>query len=379
MAHNTTPENSLPIPVQIVNTAPQLQAMVKRLAEIKEIGIDTEFDRFNYQYGVHLQLIQIFDGHTCFLVDPLALPDLTPLWSIFENPAICKILYSGFEDVDILRRFGCKLRHIFDIQIAANLCNRVETSFAKLVAAELGVHIQKASQLSRWDTRPLTQEQLHYAANDVIHLLRLKQIIVAEVEARRLTHILGVENEALQHAKSQDYEPKLNGRQKATFNPYARTVVMQFKLLIDEYARQMNISPYLLMSESVFENIIKDKRQFMQAPFTKGMHRKLLTNTAFKNAFMKIVEGIDVTKGWEKQLKHVPAIRHEAEKVSTHFKKPDENFTAFKNFVQQKHGENAAIIMMRGMAEIFQEAVPDWSTARPFQQELYEEFLSAKK
>ncbi|MEO7049126.1 MAG: hypothetical protein ABI091_27725, partial [Ferruginibacter sp.] len=105
------------IPIKLVNDSEHLQAVVERLCTQPEIAIDTEFDSFNKQYGIQLQLVQVFDGTTCFLIDPLEIKNLEALWSVFKDRAICKLDYSGSNDVDILKRHGCCPVNLFDIQV----------------------------------------------------------------------------------------------------------------------------------------------------------------------------------------------------------------------------------------------------------------------
>ena len=95
--------------IKLIDTETKLKELVEKLKTKTAFGFDTEFDRFCREYGFKLFLLQIFDGETCYLVDPLALKDLTTLWTVFEDPAICKVVYSSSEDIQLLKLNGCNI------------------------------------------------------------------------------------------------------------------------------------------------------------------------------------------------------------------------------------------------------------------------------
>ena len=104
------------IGIQLINTDAGLANLCEKLKTKTAIGFDTEFDRFYREYGFKLFLLQIFDGDMCYLVDPLAFKDLTSLWAFFEDPSICKVVYSSSEDIQLLKINGCNIKNIYDLQ-----------------------------------------------------------------------------------------------------------------------------------------------------------------------------------------------------------------------------------------------------------------------
>ena len=364
------------IPTLLIDTDEDLTNLVAHLKTLKEISIDTEFDRFRYQYGIHLQLIQIFDGATCYLVDSLKIKNLSGLWTVFEDENICKIIYSGSEDIDILKKMGCVTRNLFDIQIAAALCNREETSYSKLVAAEFGVEIDKKLQTSRWNTRPLSPSQLEYASNDVIFLPELKSILLKEIKDEQLLLILKEENSSLELSSTEAYAPKLSGKQKKEFNRYAQQKLLEMKQLLDTYAQQLNVPPYFIVPDFILEDILRNKQQFLEFPFAKNFHREVLSDEQFKNKVLDIIHCID-----EEKVNEVPS-RERIEKDETspnHARKvnlADTVFPKFKQFVIAKYGEVSSVVLLRGISKMFSLEVVDWDGAKQFQKDLYVEFLA---
>jgi len=143
-------------------------------SECPRLGIDTEFVRTR-TYFARLGLVQIFDGEQCYLIDPLAISDLTPLFDVFANQKVLKILHSGSEDLEIFARLaGHAPTPLFDTQLAAALCGLGPSlGYRGLVEALIGDQLAKTEQRSDWLKRPLTTSQMQYAAMDVFHLLDL--------------------------------------------------------------------------------------------------------------------------------------------------------------------------------------------------------------
>ena len=361
------------IPIEIIDTAQGLARVAAALQELPEIFIDTEFDDFNAQYGLHLQLIQVFDGTTCFLIDPIRIKNLDILWLVFENEHICKVVYRGANDVAILKKFGCNTRNIFDNQVAAGLCGRAERSYAALIQAEFGIETDKSQQRSRWDNRPLKSSQVIYASDDVIYLPRLKEIFLEEIGNRNLLRVLQEENRLIESSIKKDYQPKLSGKQKAMFSHYARTKLMEFKNLVNRYAQLLNVPPYYIVPDQALEAIIKDKAGFMKGPFGKDFYKDVLKHKLFKAAFLAIVDAIDSGKGWEN--KATKKIR-KGEGLNS-FKAPDnESFLSFKQYIINRYGEVAGNSMLKGLSKIFSGEGISWEHTRQYQKDLYNDFLA---
>ena len=147
------------------------------------LGIDTEF-MSEGRYRALLCLVQIAAGEEVLLIDPLDGVDVTPLAQLLADPAIEVVLHAGRQDVAILRRaWSTEINNIFDTQLAAGFVGAsAQTGYGNLLGAILGRRVGKTASYTRWDARPLTAEQLSYAAEDVAHLLEL-----ADELERRLT------------------------------------------------------------------------------------------------------------------------------------------------------------------------------------------------
>ncbi len=294
--------NNNSIPVDLIDNTQKLAVLVKHLNSVKEISVDTEFDSFNKQYGITLQLIQIFDGSTCYLVDPLKIDDLKQLWQIFENPQICKVVYSGANDVDILKRQGCNPVNLFDLQIAAELFDKPEKSLSAVLKKEFDVELDKSIQAAGWGNRPLDTWQLNYASNDVIYLLRLKEMLTNEIQYKKIEPTLRQQNIKLESAASKDYYPKLSRKQYIIFNKHCRQKLMSLKLLVDAYAQELNLPPFKIVQDSFLEELVKDPKTYSADPMPdKKFHPKIIQNKKFKLQLLEILHSIDTSIGWQNE------------------------------------------------------------------------------
>ena len=127
-------------PTQWIRTADQLDDLADELSGCGAIGIDTEADSLHH-YSEKVCLIQLtaFRGGS-WLVDPLALRDLSPLAPILADPSVLKVIHGGDNDVTSLwRDFSFTFATIFDTSIAARLLGDTEVGLQALVRNELGV------------------------------------------------------------------------------------------------------------------------------------------------------------------------------------------------------------------------------------------------
>jgi ribonuclease D len=157
-----------------VRDAEQLGRVVRACLDVSVIALDTEFARFNTYYPI-VGLVQIYTGSECFMIDPLEVEDLTPLIEVLESPGLLKVLHACSEDMEVFQHaLGTIPSPVFDTQIAsAALGVGFSVSYQALVAHYLDISLEKDQTRSDWLARPLSSEQLDYAALDVIHLLQV--------------------------------------------------------------------------------------------------------------------------------------------------------------------------------------------------------------
>ncbi|MEM6709496.1 MAG: HRDC domain-containing protein [Pseudomonadota bacterium] len=136
------------------------------------IALDTEFVRTD-TFFARPGLYQLCDGKRIYLVDPLEVDDWEPLVNALEDPRVRILTHAPSEDLELIyTHLGVRPRAIVDSQIAhAFLSEQYAISYQGLVLRWQNVEISKEATRSDWIKRPLTAEQLHYAAEDVRYLL----------------------------------------------------------------------------------------------------------------------------------------------------------------------------------------------------------------
>lgn len=173
-----------------VDSKETLKIAEEAIRAAKSIAVDTEYDSFRY-FSEKLCLLQIQTGQTTWLIDQIADLNMGFIGEVFGNPGILKIFHAGDNDIRLLKRdHSFSFQNIFDTHRAASLLGVGQLALFRLVESYIGEAIEKKMQRSRWDLRPLSEEQLNYAAMDTAYLQSLYQKLHAELIAK------GLENEA---------------------------------------------------------------------------------------------------------------------------------------------------------------------------------------
>lgn len=157
---------------QLITTDEQLKQVCEAAAQHAAVALDTEFVRTR-TLTPQLGLLQLYDGEQLVLIDPLAIDDLQPFVALLENPQVVKVLHSCSEDLEtFLNAFDALPAPLFDTQLAASILDLGPTlGYARLVEMLSGTVLDKGESRTDWLARPLSEKQLHYAANDVLYLL----------------------------------------------------------------------------------------------------------------------------------------------------------------------------------------------------------------
>lgn len=179
--------HALVIQPQWVTTPEQLQERIASWMTQDLLAIDTEFVRTRTYYA-QPGLIQIADRQGAYLIDPLQLTDLRPLGELLRAPGPLKILHSMTEDILLLQRMtGAVPVNVYDTQIAETFLGASSSlSFQRFVQQQLGILLDKTETRSDWVARPLSDEQILYAAQDVVYLLAAVQKQLEQVRENNL-------------------------------------------------------------------------------------------------------------------------------------------------------------------------------------------------
>ena len=242
----------------LVDTPDKLADAIEHLREAGTFGYDTEFIGEDSYYP-YLCVIQAATTERIVLIDPLAIGDLSPWWALLNDASLRKIVHAGAQDIEpVYRLTGKPAANVFDTQVVAGLAGLdYPLSLGNTIQTILSVEHDAGAKFSKWDRRPLSPQQIHYAAGDVRYLCAMHawmQEKLAELGNLQLS----------QEACDELCEP-----QRYAFDPLARKVKAKgvnklsrkkravFNGLLiwrEELARQLNITPRgLLADEAVYE------------------------------------------------------------------------------------------------------------------------------
>lgn len=179
------------LPDFVLITQPDdLARLADELRQQPVIAVDTESNSlFAYRERVCLVQFSIKNGAQVldYLVDPLALDDLSPLGPVFADPQIEKIFHAAEYDLLCLSRdYGFECNRLFDTMQAARILSHNELGLGALLEVYFGVVLDKRHQRADWGERPLTPSQLDYARLDTHYLIDLRDQLYNELAERNL-------------------------------------------------------------------------------------------------------------------------------------------------------------------------------------------------
>jgi ribonuclease D len=155
------------------------------------VALDTEFMRVDTFYPI-AGLLQVSGGDGAYLIDPLRIGDWRPFVALLEAPSVVKVLHSCSEDLEVfLRLTGSLPAPLFDTQLAAGYLNLgFSMGYSRLVQALLDIELPKGETRSDWLQRPLSELQVRYAAEDVLHLVEVYHALMARLAPQKVEWIL---------------------------------------------------------------------------------------------------------------------------------------------------------------------------------------------
>ncbi len=172
---------------QFIDTQATLDALFGDLPTSSPvIAIDAE-RASSFRYTSKAYLVQIKIGkHTAIVLDPINLTDFNTLTSSIHQSLL--LIHSATQDLECLRELGIAPQHLFDTELAAKLLGKPKVGLQALLDSELGIRIEKEHSAVDWSKRPLPEDWLVYAAQDVEHLQDLYEVLAQQLsESARMT------------------------------------------------------------------------------------------------------------------------------------------------------------------------------------------------
>jgi len=252
---NTNPD------IQYIDTPDALRLFSEQISGADWIALDTEFLREKTYYP-KLCLLQIATTEVVACIDPIALDDLSPLLDVIFDARITKVMHAARQDLEILFNIqGSVPVPVFDTQIAALLLGYPDQiGYGNLVKETLGVSLEKKHTRADWSLRPLSQDQVQYAADDVVYLVDVYKHLLEKLNSLQRLEWLNGDFERLTSTDLYKNDPdkawfKVKGgkRLKGT----SLSVLQAFAAWREKTAQKKNIPKGWLMRDDVLIDLAR--------------------------------------------------------------------------------------------------------------------------
>jgi len=281
--------------VVFVDQTPALAEAVAAVSSETVVGFDTEFVGES-TYEPQLCLIQLAAAGRIFVIDPLAGLDLGALWQALTDPEREVVALAARQEVLFCLRYAGRAPHrLFDPQIAAGLVGYgYPLSHTNMLQRVLDVQVRGGETYTDWRKRPLTPNQLRYAAEDVRYLGALRVSLLAR--ARELDRELWIDLECarLVHrlVQGQDEERWVRVSGAGRLNRRDLAVLREVWQWRESTARAQDSPPRRVLSDDLLMQIVRRKPQstgdFMQLRGTERYRREVSAIVAAVEAGLRV-------------------------------------------------------------------------------------------
>jgi len=234
---------------------------------IKSIAIDLEGDYFRFRYGINLCLIQLLIDNRVYIIDAFIIEKWDLFKRVMEDSNIEKVFYSCLFDIKVLKTvLDINTKNIFDLFLAAIHLGITNNSLKNILNQFLNVDFTKNKdlQLSNWNLRPLTNEQMEYASNDVQYLIVLKDAMLSEIQKQKpkqqklfFDKMKKIESDTEIFFKDKIKKLTMRGR----LNNEEKIYLINFYNVRDNLAKEIDVAPHHIISDG---NLIHaSKNRFM--------------------------------------------------------------------------------------------------------------------
>ena len=247
------------LPTPYVTDQSALELLCHTLRQSSRLALDTEFVGED-TFIPRLELIQVATATTAAVIDFPAVQangSLDVFWELICDAKIEKVFHAGRQDLDLFALHAGQIpKPFFDTQIAAAMVGYgAQVAYANLVQRLHGTKLAKAHTFTNWSARPLSDDQISYALEDVEFLLsihthlqdRLKTLGRSEwvnEEFARLESVVGEKSR-----EPQERYQRIRGWD--TLKPKGAAVLRELAVWREAEARRRNVPRGRVMRDEV--------------------------------------------------------------------------------------------------------------------------------
>ena len=267
-----------------LDNAEDTSRFLRTIANVDLLALDTEGASF-HRFIDRIYLLQLSTRDHSAIIDPLPIATPHELGKLLEDPKVEVVFHDADYDLRLLRQdYGWQVRSIFDTRIAAQLLGTRAFGLAALLEKYFGVKLDKKHQRADWSMRPLTRDMLHYAAQDTMHLLALRDRLADELRRAGRWEWAREEFARLEETRwDEDDESTAFLRMKGARDLNRRELAILRELVVwrNEIARKADRATFRVIGNEPLFDIARAKPHTREAlAAIKGMPRSLLERSA---------------------------------------------------------------------------------------------------
>ncbi len=274
----------------IVTTPDSLGSLTNCLLQESAVAVDTEADSL-YSYFDKVCLLQFSTRNSDYLVDPLAVKDLSALAPFFASNEIEKVFHACEYDILCCKRdYQFVFKNVFDTMIAARILGWKNVGLGSILLDRFDVTLNKKLQRADWGRRPLTLEELTYAREDTHYLLALRDLQIAELQRLGRLDEAREEFERLTRVEPtpRQFDPNgyWNVKGARDLDPRALGILRELYRFRDDQASKENRPPFKVLSEATLAMLSE------RAPSSKRELARLVSDYALKRYGSVLLDAI---------------------------------------------------------------------------------------
>lgn len=290
--------NHVDIDFTWVDTNRDVDAVLAEISGVEFYFLDTEFHR-EKTYFPQLALIQIAARQRVFVIDPLTI-DLDKFHPLFASDSVC-VLHAAQQDLDVMSQsIGAVPSRILDTQLLAGFLGYSQPSLASLVQSFLKIVVPKGDRLTDWLRRPLTKDQLSYAASDVVYLEEVLSLLLARLHEKGRTQWAFDACEELRTKRTGPQPAEdawLRVKDVRTLKGRARWVAQSVAYWREERAMDLDIPPRHVLSDiavlGIAQRAPRSPDDLLQC---RGVDNRHVNGSTGKTLLASIAVGVDNAK-----------------------------------------------------------------------------------
>ena len=254
-------------PVQLINSRSDLAAAVRHLAGHSVIAGDLEADSM-FHFKERICLLQMAAPNIIYIIDPLAISDMSSLKPVLENRNIRKVFHGADYDVrSLYRDFNISMQNLFDTELASRFLGYAETGLNAMIRQEFDIELEKKFQKKDWSQRPLPDEMIIYAGDDVRYLIALHERLEKALQAKGRLEWAMEEFEYIAAVRPEPGEARplfLRCKGAGRLDPKSLSVLEALLEMRIEKARQKDRPPFKIMGTQALLELAQARPKSMK-------------------------------------------------------------------------------------------------------------------